>query len=358
MPERANRRRALAARLAELQIDGLFISFLPNVRYLTGFTGSNAILGLDPDEAVMFTDGRYETQVKLQVDCKSQVRKGSTWEAAAAWANRRKWKTVGIEAARVTVEQRDSIAGMLGHGVDIKPIGRAVEQLRLVKSPAEVEAISHAVQVNSVAYAAALARFRPGMSERDLAAEIDYQMRRAGAEDSAFDTIVASGKNSALPHARPSGAGIETNQLLLIDMGALCEGYASDMTRVVVPGRISSEARRLYGAVLEAQLAAIDAVKPGVKAVAVDAAARRTLRKHALDNLFKHSTGHGLGLEIHEAPRLGKHERLKLAAGMVITIEPGVYKEGFGGVRIEDTVLVTETGCRILTPTAKKLVAI
>ena len=183
-------------------------------------------------------------------------------------------------------------------------------------------------------------------------------MRRAGADDTAFETIVASGDRSALPHARPSSAAIEANRLLLIDMGALCEGYASDMTRVVVPGRITSEAKRLYQAVLEAQLAALDAVRPGVKAADVDAAARQTLKKHSLDELFKHSTGHGLGLEIHEAPRLGKRERLKLEAGMVITIEPGAYKEGLGGVRIEDTVLVTETGCRILTPTAKKLVAI
>jgi Xaa-Pro aminopeptidase len=358
MPERAQRRRALTARFAKLEIDGLLISFLPNVRYLTGFTGSNAILAVDAGGAVLFTDQRYETQARQQVDCKSQIRKGPIWEAAAGWVKRRKLKAVGIEAARVTVEQRDAFASKLPDGVAIQSVGREVETLRMVKSPAEVEAISRSVQINSMAYAAGLARFKGGMSEQDLATEIDYQMRRAGAEDSAFDTIVASGARSALPHARPTGAAIETNQLLLIDMGALCEGYASDMTRVVVPGRITTEARRLYGAVLEAQLAALDTVRPGIKAVDVDTAARETLKKHSLDKLFKHSTGHGLGLEIHEAPRLGKREKQKLAAGMVITVEPGAYKEGLGGVRIEDTVLVTETGCRILTPTAKKLVAI
>jgi len=358
MPERAQRRRALTARFRDLEIDGLLVSFLPNVRYLTGFTGSNAILALTPDSALMYTDLRYQTQSKQQVDCKSQAMKGSIWHAAAGWAKRKKLTRIGVEAARVTLEQQADLAKKLGNGIVIIGVGREVEKLRRVKSPEEIQAISRSVQINSMAYAAALARFKAGMSERDLAAEIGYQMRRAGADDTAFETIVASGDRSALPHARPSSAAIEPNRLLLIDMGALCEGYTSDMTRVVVPGRITSETRRLYQAVLEAQLAAIDAVRPGVKAVDVDNAARQTLKKHSLDELFKHSTGHGLGLEIHEAPRLGKREKLKLEAGMVITIEPGAYKEGFGGVRIEDTVLVTETGCQILTPTAKKLVAI
>ncbi len=358
MPERLQRRHALTSRFQEWEIDALLVSFLPNVRYLTGFTGSNALLALTPGGAAMFTDSRYEIQAKREVDCAVRIKKSSLWHAAATWAKSNKVKRVGVEGARVTLEQRDEFAGKLGNGIAIKGVGRVVETLRMVKSPGEIEAIIRSVQINSMAYAAALARFQAGMSEQALAAEIGYQMRRAGADNTAFDTIVASGSRSALPHARPSNAPIEANRLLLIDMGALCEGYTSDMTRVVVPGRITAEAKRLYGAVLEAQLAAIDVVRAGVKAADVDAAARRTLEKHSLDKLFQHSTGHGLGLEIHEAPRLGKREKLKLEAGMVITIEPGAYKEGFGGVRIEDTVLVTETGCQILTPTAKKLVAI
>ena len=348
----------MTARFEELKIDALLVSFLPNVRYLTGFTGSNAMLALTPGGAVMFTDSRYETQARQQVDCPSRIKKVSLWRAAAAWAKRLKVKRLGLEAARVTMEQRAELEKRMGTGIGIVGVGRVVEKLRMVKSPAELDAIMHAVQINSMAYAAALARFQAGMSERALAAEIGYQMRRAGADNTAFDTIVASGARSALPHAGPTGAAIEANRLLLIDMGALCEGYTSDMTRVVVPGRITAEAKRLYNAVLESQLAAIDAVRPGVKAAEVDAAARETLKKHSLDELFKHSCGHGLGLEIHEAPRLGQREKIRLQAGMVITIEPGAYKEGFGGVRIEDTVLVTETGCRVLTPTAKKLVAI
>jgi Xaa-Pro aminopeptidase len=358
MPERPQRRRALIARFSELKIDGLLVSFLPNVRYLTGFTGSNALLALTREAAVLFTDPRYEAQSHLEVDCTARVKKVSVWAAAATWAKRLKLRRVGVEGAHVTLEQRDALAGKLAKGVKIAGVGRAVESLRMVKSPGEIEAIQRSVQINSVAYAAALSRFQPGMSEKSLAAEIGYQMRRAGADETAFETIVASGARSALPHARPTTAAIEPNRLLLIDMGALCEGYASDMTRMVVPGRITSEAKRLYQAVLEAQLAAIDAVRPGVKAADVDAAARQVLKKHSLDEKFKHSTGHGLGLEVHEAPRLGQREKIKLAAGMVITIEPGAYKEGFGGVRIEDTVLVTETGCQVLTPTAKNLAAL
>ena len=306
MPERLQRRLALTTRFREWEIDALLVSFLPNVRYLTGFTGSNALLALTPGGAAMFTDSRYEIQAKREVDCGVRIKKSSLWHAAATWAKSNKVKRVGVEGARVTLEQRDEFAGKLGNGVAIKGVGRVVETLRMVKSPGEIEAIIRSVQINSMAYAAALARFQAGMSEQALAAEIGYQMRRAGADNTAFDTIVASGSRSALPHARPSNAPIEANRLLLIDMGALCEGYTSDMTRVVVPGRITAEAKRLYGAVLEAQLAAIDVVRAGAKAAEVDAAARRTLEKHSLDKLFQHSTGHGLGLEIHEAPRLGK----------------------------------------------------
>ena len=194
------------------------------------------------------------------------------------------------------------------------------------------------------------------MTETDLAAEIEYQMRLLGAEKPAFDTIVAFKKNSALPHARPGGARIDGNGLLLVDMGTFRGGYASDMTRCIHLGKPGAKTRKLYQAVLEAQLAAVDAVAPGVSASDVDAAARKVLRQHGLDKAFIHSTGHGLGLEIHEAPRLGRTDQTPLQTGMAITIEPGAYLDGVGGVRIEDTVLTTPTGVEILTPTSKELV--
>jgi Xaa-Pro aminopeptidase len=211
------------------------------------------------------------------------------------------------------------------------------------------------VNTNSRAFEQTIARVRPGMSERDLASELEYRMRRLGAEKPSFETIVASGVRSALPHAHPTAARLTPGDLVVVDMGAFQDGYASDMTRMLSVGAPNAKGKRMYRAVLEAQLAAIDAVRPGVTTVSVDRAARRVLAGHGLDHCFIHSTGHGLGLEIHEPPRLGKRDRRRLCPGMAITIEPGAYIDGFGGVRIEDTVVVTESGCEILTPTPKDL---
>jgi Xaa-Pro aminopeptidase len=226
----------------------------------------------------------------------------------------------------------------------------------MIKSGMEIELIRRSVDLNSKAFEQSLSAIRPGRTrEVDLAAEIDYRMRKLGAERSAFETIVASGDRTALPHAQPTQRILDKNELLLIDMGAALQGYASDMTRVLFLGRPNTRIKRIYRAVLEAQLAAIEVVRPGVAAAYVDRAARNVLKAEKLDDAFVHSTGHGLGLEIHEPPRLGKKEKTLLQEGMAITIEPGVYLRGFGGVRIEDTVVVTKTGCEILTPTSKEL---
>jgi len=231
-----------------------------------------------------------------------------------------------------------------------------VEKQRMVKSATEIELIRRSVEANSEAFESALAVVRPGKTrEADLAAEIDYRMRKLGAERPAFETIVASGPRSAMVHAQPSERILSRNDLVLIDMGATRKGYASDMTRVVHIGRPSSRIKRIYSAVLEAQMAAIEAVRPGVTAARVDLEARRALKQKGLAKAFVHSTGHGLGLEIHEPPRLGKQDKTRLEEGMTITIEPGAYLEGFGGVRIEDVVVVTQSGCEILTRTSKQL---
>jgi Xaa-Pro aminopeptidase len=230
-----------------------------------------------------------------------------------------------------------------------------IEELRTVKSPLEIERIRRSVHTNSQAFEQTVGSVRTGMTERDLAAELEYRMRRLGAEKPAFETIVAGGVRSALPHAQPTGAPFRTGELIVVDMGVIEEGYCSDMTRMLLPGSPGARVKRTYKAVLEAQLAAIDAVRAGARTAAVDAAARNVLKGYGLDQAFIHSTGHGLGLEIHEPPRLGKRDKSRLQAGMAITIEPGVYLEGFGGIRIEDTVVVTEKGCEILTPTGKEL---
>jgi Xaa-Pro aminopeptidase len=231
-----------------------------------------------------------------------------------------------------------------------------IERQRMIKSASEIHAIRTSVQTNSKAFARAVPKIRTGMTETDLAAELEYQMRRLGAEKPSFETIVAAGGRTALPHAQPTTEKL--HKLLLVDMGCVLAGYASDMTRMLHLGNPGSQTRKLYKAVLEAQLAAIDAVRAGIKAGDVDRAARRVLKAHGFERQFVHSTGHGLGLEIHEPPRLGRRDATYLEAGMAITIEPGAYIEGFGGVRIEDTVLVTESGCEILTPTSKELVVV
>jgi Xaa-Pro aminopeptidase len=241
-------------------------------------------------------------------------------------------------------------------GAVLHPTGRVVEEQRMVKSRSEIATIRKSVQVNSEAYSRTVKRVKPGMREQEIAAELEFQMRVLGAEKPAFETIVAAGARTALPHAHPTSHRLEKNELLLIDMGASLAGYSSDMTRVVHLGAPAKRISEMYKAVLEAQLSAVNAVRPGATAGSVDKAARDVLKRHKLDREFVHSTGHGLGLEIHELPRIGRKDQTQLRTGMAITIEPGVYVDGLGGIRIEDTVLVTETGCEILTPTSKEFV--
>jgi Xaa-Pro aminopeptidase len=225
----------------------------------------------------------------------------------------------------------------------------------MIKSDTEKALIRQSVETNSRAFEQAVSHVREGMPEQELAATLEYRMRRLGAEKPAFETIVAGGARSALPHAQPTADPLRRGGLVVVDMGALQEGYASDMTRMLFLGAPTPKVKRMYRAVLEAQLSAIDAVRAGVSTAQVDRAARRVLKAAGLDRAFVHSTGHGLGLEIHEPPRLAKTDKGRLRAGMAITIEPGVYLENFGGIRIEDTVFVTPTGCEIVTPTSKEL---
>jgi Xaa-Pro aminopeptidase len=355
MSSKELRRRRAAELLVEPALDALLLSSLHNVRYLTGFTGSNAMLLLYRDgEAELFTDPRYTVQAKQQTDCRVRIAKGRLTNAVLAEIRRKRARKVGFESDRLTVADLEALKKDLPPRTSLEAASGLIENLRMVKDSDEIELIRRSVAINSKALDAALARVKTGMTEADFATEIDYRSRRLGAQGPSFDTIVAAGARSALPHARPGDTRIEKG-MLLIDMGAFCGDYASDMTRMVYFGRADARYKRAYRAVLEAQLVAIDAVKPGATAARVDAAARRTLKLHGLEREFIHSTGHGLGLEIHEPPRLGRKDKTKLEAGMTITIEPGVYVEGWGGIRIEDTVLVTPSGCEILTPTSKDL---
>jgi Xaa-Pro aminopeptidase len=360
-PEQKRRERA-SQQLSELKLDALLVTNLHNVRYLTGFTGSsaNVLLFSDPVDrdghAILFTDPRYTVQSKQQVNCETRIAKGPlTKSVMAEIASARVFK-IGFEPEHLNVARLEGLIKALPSRARLLPVEEGLlAKQRMVKDEGEIALIRAAVNLNSRALELALKHFRLGMTETRLAAEIDFQSRKLGADGPAFDTIVAAGVRAALPHAHPGSSKIGPG-MVLIDMGAFSEGYASDMTRMVHVGPASAKYKRAYRAVLASQLAAIAAVRPGVTAGSIDRAARRVLKQHGLEREFVHSTGHGLGLEIHEGPRLGQNDRTKLEPGMTITIEPGVYLEGWGGIRIEDTVLVTAKGCEILTPTPKNLV--
>jgi Xaa-Pro aminopeptidase len=354
-PEQTRRENA-AQLLPDLKLDALLVTSLHNVRYLTGFTGSSANVLLFRDgHAILFTDPRYTVQSKQQVNCDIRIAKGPLTKSVASRVARARIARIGFEPDQMNVARLEGLKKAFPSKANLIPVPEGlIAKLRMIKDEGEIALIRQSVNLNSRALELALKRLKPDMTETALAAEIDYQSRKLGADGPAFDTIVAAGIRAALPHAHPGAAKIAPG-MILIDMGAFCEGYASDMTRMVHIGAADSIYKRAYKAVLEAQLAAIAAVRPGSTAAAIDRVARRTLKQYGLDREFVHSTGHGLGLEIHEVPRLGKSDKTKLAPGMTITIEPGVYIEGWGGIRIEDTVLVTKTGCEILTPTPKHL---
>ena len=361
-----SRRRSLEALAQQDSLDALLLTNLANIRYLSGFTGSSGVLALAGGKWALFTDGRYTQQAKLQVKGVSiHIGPNAPTVLAARWIAeclaRKKSTRVGIEADHLTYSTQKRIdaelRSSLRRSYRLVPTTNLVEQLRISKDAAEAKLLRSAVQLASSVFGGALQAIKPSTTENDVAAELEYLARRAGAEKMSFDSIVASGPNSALPHARPTRRRIGRG-FVVLDYGVILAGYCSDMTRTVWVGRESREARQIYSAVLEAQLAAIGTISPGVEAQAVDAAARDVLRRQKLDKHFTHSLGHGVGLEIHEAPRLAKGQAQKLEPGMVVTIEPGVYIPGKGGVRIEDMALVTKTGCEVLTPTPKEFLVL
>jgi Xaa-Pro aminopeptidase len=361
------RLRRLQASLSEHKLDSLLIAHLPNVCYLCGFTGSAAALIVADCGAIFFTDGRYTAQAREEVEgARIVIARKSPLVAAAEWLAVQRSLTiaslssgsVGIEPESITAGMRDRLAAVLKGKARLRSAPPLVERARMVKDAAEILRIRRAVELDASLFRIARKKIRPGVTEVEVAAAMEYEARRAGAEGMSFPTILASGTRSAIVHGRASGARIPRRGFVVCDFGVILAGYCSDRTRTVHVGRPSGEARRLYEAVLEAQQSAIAAVHPGATAAEVDGAARRVLRKRKLARFFTHSTGHGLGLEIHEAPRLAAGQTQKLEPGMVITIEPGAYVPGKWGVRIEDVVVVTSSGCEVLTSTDKELIII
>jgi len=360
--DHSGRLRRLQAALEENKLDWLLVTHLPNIRYLCGFTGSAGALLIGERGVKFFTDGRYLTQARDEVRGANTiiVRKAPALAAAdfLAASRGRTGSRIGIEPHAVTVAQREQLNAILKRKWKLVAAPPWIEQARMVKDEEETRRIREAVEVGAGLFRVARQKIRPGVKEVEVAAAMEYEARRAGAEGMSFSTIIASGKRSAVVHGRASEARIPRRGFVVCDFGVILAGYCSDRTRTVHVGRPSRAARRMYEAVLEAQQAAIAAVRPGVSAAAVDQAARKVLRKHHLARYFTHSTGHGLGLEIHEAPRLAKGQAQVLEPGMVITIEPGAYIPRKQGVRIEDVVVVTTAGCEVLTPTNKELIVV
>jgi Xaa-Pro aminopeptidase len=350
----ARRRRLLRETIADARLDVLILTHLPNVRYLCGFTGSAGVLVITHSDAAFFTDGRYREQARGEVNgARVVIAKGPALAAAAKWINGRRLRSAGIEADHLTVSSRNTLKRALHSDCKLREVSGAVESLRRIKDEDELRLIRDSVNLGASLLEVALAAIKPGVSETEVAAAMEFAARRRGAEAMSFETIVAAGPRSALPHGRASGFAIPQRGFVVLDFGVILRGYCSDMTRTVGVGKISRSDRDLYDAVREAQQAGIDAVRSGVTCGEVDRAARSVLRRARLDRYFTHSTGHGVGLEIHEPPRLARGQQETLRPGMVITIEPGVYVPGRGGVRIEDMVVVREGGCEVLTPAPK-----
>ncbi len=341
--------------------DALVITNLANGRWLTGFSGSAMIVVLTPGDLLVITDGRYATQAPAELEASGVegrvviANRGADQQEAAAEAVAG-IRRIALEADHVSWSRYRTLAGEWFGDADLVPATGVVERLRRRKSPEEVARVAAAAAAADGALAEVLPRLAERPTEGEVAAELDYLMRRRGASGSAFDTIVAAGDNSALPHARPGGRRIEPGDLVVIDFGAIVDGYRSDMTRTVCVGEPRPPGARVYEVVRESQQAGVETVAAGISCAAVDAVCRDVIGEAGWGEAFLHSTGHGVGLDIHEAPSLSSRSEEVLDAGEVVTVEPGIYLAGEGGVRIEDTVVVTDDGCVRLTRSPKTLV--
>lgn len=345
--------RQLRATIVKRKIAALLVTHLPDVRYLCGFTGSNAALAITAKAALLVTDGRYTAQAQAQVKgAEVRIAKGSAVGEACRWLVASRAKHAYYDGEQTTVAalaaMQKAVKG--GRRFFVALESALVAEQRLVKDAAEIERMAEAAALGVRLFEHILGFLRPGLTENAVAAELEYRARLWGAEAMSFPTIVASGERSAMPHGTASEAKLPRRGFVTLDFGVILNGYCSDMTRTVHMGRATKRERDAYDAVLAAQENAVAVVKSGVKTGDVDEAARSVLRKARLAEYFTHSTGHGVGLEIHEGPRIATGQQALLSQGMVVTIEPGIYIPGAFGLRIEDTVVVERRGCRVLTP--------
>jgi len=346
-----------ADRLALDGLDALLVTEPANLRYLTGFTGSNGVAVVGPSLRRFVTDFRYVEQAKLEVP--DFDRELGPQELLAALSSGLDGVTrLGFDDAHLSVRTHRRLLELLPEGVELVPAAGVVEAVRAIKEPGEILRIGAAAALVDEIYAWLLEYGLVGRTERDVAVALEHEMRLRGASRPSFDSIVASAEHGALPHATPRDVPIERDTLVTIDIGAVLDGYCSDCTRTWATGTVPDELAELHALTLRAQVAALDAVRPGPKGREIDAIARDVIAAAGHGEHFGHGLGHGVGLVTHEAPRLARTSETALVAGHVVTVEPGVYVPGVGGVRIEDLVVVTETGRDVLSTTTKELLIV
>jgi len=353
----AIRREKLVKSISKLGLDGILITNPVNVTYLTGFTGEDSYLACGPKQAVLISDGRFTLQIREECpDVEAFIRPTTVRmpEAVAKVVRRLGWLQVGFESESLSVQLHSRLTETL-KAVNLVSTRGVVEQLRVIKDSEEVARIREAVSQAERAFTIIRAGLSATQTERQIQNELEYHMRRLGASGTAFPSIVASGPRAALPHAVPMDRPVENAPCLLIDWGARTRGYCCDLTRVLLRNRIPPKLRTIYQVVFEAQKAAISVIRPGVSAAEVDRAARSVIENARLARYFNHGLGHGIGLQVHEEPRLSPASKDILRAGMVVTVEPGIYIPDFGGVRLEDDVVVTREGCEVLTRVPKQI---
>ncbi|NLI78501.1 MAG: aminopeptidase P family protein [Candidatus Riflebacteria bacterium] len=350
------RQKAVVAQFPK-KVDALLVTNLTNVRYLCGFTGSAGALLLEKGGATFFSDFRYQEQAAQEVGAAAQIviYKTSTVEAVLEALKECRPKTIGVEGC-LRVDQRETLEKDFAGKVTI--VAGLPEKVRQVKDRDEIKALRHAFAIADRAFARLLAHIRPGRTEREIAARLEYLMRREGSDGVSFPTIIATGDHAACPHAQPTDRILKRGEMLKIDFGATFQGYHSDMTRTVFLGKADKKFREIYRIVRKAQKRAIALIKPGASCFDIDKAARDYIAKKGFGDNFGHGLGHALGLDIHEGPAYSPKSKDSLAAGMVLTVEPGIYLPGWGGIRIEDVFVVTDEGPVKLTGTSNKLLEI
>jgi len=344
--------------MAERRLQALLVTELAHVRYLTGFSGSSGLCVVTPTEQYFITDRRYTTQAPQEIDhCIIIIAKQKFFPLLAEKKIIPIRARVGFESHCVSVEDMESLSKLLP-GRRFVPASDILESVTAVKEEREIETIRTAARISDRVFQKILSLVKPGMRECDIAAEISYYHRKYGAEGDAFDPVVASGERSALPHARGSEKKIQNGDMLMLDFGCRYQGYHSDITRTIAVGKPSAKMKKIYHIVLDAQKKALDAVRSGVPARSVDTAARKYIRHQGYGRYFIHSLGHGLGIHVHDPLRISALSTAILSAGNVITVEPGIYIPGWGGIRIEDDVAVNTYGCDVLSTSLKELIIV